>query len=111
MDGAIVVLSTTASKDEAKRIALALVEGRLAACVQVVRGIESVYRWKGKVCVESECLLVIKTRESLFERLAERLRSLHSYDVPEIVSLPVLKGTRDYLNWLEESVDSGGTVP
>jgi periplasmic divalent cation tolerance protein len=100
MTDKIVVLSTCASADEAARIARALVGQRLAACVNVVPGVHSVYRWKGEVEETTEWLLLIKSRRPLFERLAEELRQVHSYDVPEIVALPIVAGSESYLEWL-----------
>jgi periplasmic divalent cation tolerance protein len=100
MTDKIVMLSTCASADEASRIARALVSQRLAACVNVVPGIHSVYRWKGEVDETTEWLLLIKSRRPLFERLAEALRQAHSYDVPEIVALPIVAGSESYLAWL-----------
>jgi periplasmic divalent cation tolerance protein len=100
MTDKIVVLSTCASADEAARIARALVGERLAACVNVVPGVHSVYRWKGEVEETTEWLLLIKSRRPLFERLAEALRQVHSYDVPEIVALPIVAGSESYLEWL-----------
>ena len=88
---------------EARRIAAALVKERLAACVNVVPGVTSVYRWKGKVEASRETLLVIKSRAALSKRLEARVRALHSYSVPEIVTLPIVSGSPDYLRWVRES--------
>jgi periplasmic divalent cation tolerance protein len=99
----IIVLATCGSKEEAAAIARALVESRLAACVNVVSGLESTYRWKGAVETAAEWLLLIKTTRSLFAPLAEKIRSLHSYEVPEIVALPAVEGLEAYLNWIADS--------
>lgn len=98
----IVVFCTTGSREEAERLAGALVGERLAACVTIVGPVLSVYRWKGKVERGEEYLLVIKTKRSLYSRLESRLRELHSYEVPEIVALPIVEGLKDYLSWLSE---------
>jgi len=105
MTDKIVVLVTCGSAREARRIALALVEGRLAACVNVVQApVQSVYRWKGRVESAKECLLLIKTTRRRFAALEREIRRLHSYEVPEIIALPIEQGSRSYLAWLSESV-------
>jgi periplasmic divalent cation tolerance protein len=96
----VVVLSTAGSREEAERIASALVDERLAACVNVVDGVTSIYRWQGKVERAAEVLLVIKTRRASSSRLMARLGELHSYDVPEAIVLPIAAGSRPYLQWL-----------
>jgi len=88
MSDKIVVLSTCGSAEEAASIARALVERRLAACVNIVPGVRSVYRWKGAVEEAGEWLLIVKSSQALFERLEEELRRMHSYETPEIVALP-----------------------
>ena len=100
MTVAVVVLSTAGSQDEAERIATALVDERLAACVNLVAPMISIYRWHGAVERASEVLLVIKTRRRLAPRLIRRLQALHSYDVPEAIVLPIEAGARRYLAWL-----------
>jgi periplasmic divalent cation tolerance protein len=97
---AVVVLSTAGSRDEAERIATALVDERLAACVNLVGPITSTYRWQGAVERASEVLLVVKTRRALAAKLVTRLRALHSYDVPEAIVLPISAGSAPYLRWL-----------
>lgn len=99
-----VVLTTCGSLEEARQIAQALVERRLAACVNIVPQVESVYRWKGEVETSSEWLLVIKTTEAVFERVQSALKELHSYEVPECIALAVTDGSEAYLNWIGESV-------
>jgi periplasmic divalent cation tolerance protein len=99
----IVVLAACGSKEEATALARALVDSRLAACVNVVSGLESIYRWKGAVETAAEWLLLIKTTRGLFAPLAEKIRSLHSYELPEIVALPVVEGLEAYLNWIADS--------
>jgi periplasmic divalent cation tolerance protein len=88
---------------EAKKIARALVSEKLAACVNVLPGVTSVYRWEGKVETGREVLLLIKSKASLSRRLASRVRALHSYQVPETVTVPIVAGNADYLRWVRES--------
>ena len=97
------VLVTCGSEEEASKIAHALVNEKLAACANMISPIRSIYRWQGKICDEREWLLVVKTRETRFQDLEKRVKSLHSYQVPEIISLPILAGSSSYLSWLEES--------
>jgi periplasmic divalent cation tolerance protein len=102
----IVVLVTCSSPEEGRRIARALVERRLAACVNMVAGIESVYRWKGAVEEASECLLLVKTTRGRFQALQSAVRELHSYELPEIVAVPIVDGLDAYLSWIAASVES-----
>ena len=104
MNEFIVVFVTVSSSDEADRLAHALVEERLAACVNRIGSVQSVYRWQGQVEQSSEELLVIKTKRELFDRLKKRVQELHSYSVPEIIALPILKGNESYLQWLGEQL-------
>lgn len=94
------VLVTTGSRTTAHAIARALVAERLAACVNVVPGIRSIYRWKGRVANDAEWLLLVKSRRSRFAALAARVRDLHPYEVPEIVALEIAEGSAPYLGWL-----------
>jgi len=103
MPDPIVVLVTCGSEEEALKIAHALVEEHLAACANLISPIRSIYRWEGKIWDEREWLLIIKTQSHRFEALEKKVKSLHSYSVPEIVSLPILEGFPPYLNWLEET--------
>jgi len=100
----IVVLVTASSRDEAEKIARKLVEDKLAACVNIVENIQSIYWWRNNVESSSEILLIIKTKTSKLHELIETVRSLHSYQVPEIIALPVIAGYKDYLNWLDETL-------
>jgi periplasmic divalent cation tolerance protein len=100
MTDCIVVLVTVGSRDEAERIAVAVVTERLAACVNVVGPITSLYHWQGQVERGQELLLIIKTRATLFDRLEARVKSLHSYQNPEVIALPISAGTAAYLDWL-----------
>jgi periplasmic divalent cation tolerance protein len=103
MSARIVALTTVGTQDDADRIARALVERGLAACVNVVPGLISTYRWKGAVQREGELLLVIKTRAERFEALREALLALHPYEVPELIALPIEAGHAPYLAWLDEN--------
>ena len=104
MSDARVVLTTAGNREEAEKIANALVESEAAACVNIVGPITSIYRWQGKVENAAEFLLVIKTWASAYERVEETIRELHSYEVPECIALRVEKGSEQYLDWMEESV-------
>lgn len=101
----LVVLTTVGKAEDAERIGRALVERGLAACVNVVPAVTSVYRWKGKMEKEEERLLLIKTRADRFDALREALVSLHPYEVPEVLALPVAGGHAPYLEWLDQNVD------
>ena len=97
------VLSTAGSKEEAQKIARTLVERLLAACVNIV-AVESIYRWEGEVEQAQEWLLVVKTTEEAFERARAAIEELHSYGVPECISIPVEDGSAEYLQWISDSV-------
>lgn len=107
-EGTLVVFVTAQSPEEAAAIARALVEERLAACVNVVRGTRSFFRWKGRLEETDEVLLVVKTRRERYGALEERVRALHSYSVPEILAIPVESGFHDYIDWIRESVHAEG---
>ena len=98
------VLTTASSSDEARKIARALVERRLAACVNILPQIESLYRWKGEVEEAQEWLLIIKTTAAGFERVRDVIRELHSYELPECVCVSIEDGGPEYLEWIGESV-------
>ena len=100
----LLVSLTTSSLEEAEKIAEALVQERLAACVNIVPAITSIYRWRGEVHRDNEVLLIAKSRPELFDSLAARVKELHSYEVPEIIALPIVAGSEAYLNWIDESV-------
>jgi len=96
----IVVLVTTSSTEEAEKIARRLVEERLVACGNIIAGVTSIFRWEGKISTESEALLILKTRADLFDRARKLIEELHSYDVPEVIALPIVRGNEQYLKWL-----------
>lgn len=100
----ILVFTTADSPDLAQKIALALVEGREAACVNILPGIRSVYRWERRVCDDAELLLIIKTTAGRFEAVRERIRQLHTYKVPEVIAVALTSGDPDYLRWLSAQV-------
>ena len=100
----VLVYVTVGSRQEAERLAKALVEERLAACVNRVSGVRSTYVWKGKVETDEEELLIIKTRCARFEQLEKRVRELHSYDVPEVIAVPLVEGSAAYLQWMAEAL-------
>ena len=106
MSDPIVVLVTCGSEEEALKIANALVETCLAACANLVAPIRSIYRWEGKIWDEKEWLLIIKTQKDRFQALEKKVKSLHSYSVPEIVSLPITEGSSAYLNWIRENTEN-----
>jgi periplasmic divalent cation tolerance protein len=106
-EGHLAVLVTAPDAEVAGRIARSLVEERLAACVNILP-VRSVYTWEGKVEDASENMLVIKTAAAAWERLEARVKALHPYDVPEIVALPLARGSRPYLSWIDASVEKGG---
>jgi periplasmic divalent cation tolerance protein len=105
MTNARIVLTTAGSAEEARKIAQTLVEKRLAACVNIVPQVESVYRWEGKVETAAEFMLVIKTTTAAFAGVRAAIQKLHSYDVPECVMLEVSDGETKYLEWISASVD------
>ncbi len=96
----IIVLSTADSMELASRLAHALVEGGAAACVNIVPGIRSIYKWQGKMCDDGELLLVIKTTEDRFEAVRKQIRVLHTYELPEVIAIPITAGDAEYLRWL-----------
>jgi periplasmic divalent cation tolerance protein len=108
MTDKIVVFSTCADEQEAERLARALVEQRLAACVTVAPRVRSYYRWKGEIETADECLLVIKSSRDLFDSLRAVLETAHSYEMPEAIAIPVVDGAPNYLNWLGSNLGVAG---
>jgi periplasmic divalent cation tolerance protein len=104
MSDAIAVFLTAANGEEATRLADMLVGSRLAACVQILPAMESVYRWQGNIERQSEVLLIAKTTQDKFDDLEREVRALHSYDTPEIIALPIIAGSIAYIDWLSDSV-------
>ncbi len=108
LSDALVVLVTGPDRDTMERLARTLVEERLAACVNLLGGLRSIYRWEGSVEEADEVLAIVKTTRGGLNALAERVRELHPYDVPEVLALPVEGGSEAYLDWVSESVGSSG---
>ena len=100
----IQVMTTTETKEQAEAIARHLVEEKLAACVQITGPIESIYRWKGNVEISKEWLCLIKTSETLFPQVEATIKKLHAYETPEIIAVPITKGSKEYLKWIDESL-------
>jgi periplasmic divalent cation tolerance protein len=105
MNQNLVVMSTCSNADEAERIGRALVEERLAACAQILPPMRSIYRWQGRVMTDPEHLLLIKTSSAKFELLERRIGELHSYEIPEVLALPVTAGSGKYLSWMESELN------
>ena len=104
MNDPIIILTTVSSKKEAELIGSKLIDKELAACVNIIPNIKSIYRWEGKINKDSEYLLIIKTVKRAEEDVFENIRKLHSYDTPEMISIPITGGEKSYLNWLSKSV-------
>ncbi len=102
---AIVVVTTVGTEEQAYLIAREIVARRQAACVNILPGMRSIYRWKGKICKDGELLLLVKTLEGEFEAVAATIRELHNYELPEILSFGVSRGEQGFLDWLAGSVD------
>jgi periplasmic divalent cation tolerance protein len=104
---ALVVFMTVPDADTGARIGRALVEEQLAACVNVLPAVRSLYRWQGKLCDEAEALCLVKTRRALYDRLRERIAALHPYEVPEILGVAPDAGNEPYLRWIEQATAGG----
>jgi periplasmic divalent cation tolerance protein len=102
---AITILTTVGTEEQANLIAREIVARRQAACVNILPGVRSIYRWKGKICKDGELMLVVKTLESEFDGVVATIRELHSYELPEILSFTVSQGERGFLDWIAGSVD------
>ncbi|WP_200762203.1 divalent-cation tolerance protein CutA [Nitrosophilus alvini] len=105
MSGYITLFCTVPDKKSAEDISYTLVSEKLAACVNIIDGVDSIYFWEGKVQDDSELLLVIKTKKSLYEKLEKKIKSIHPYKVPEIIAFEIFRGSVEYLNWIDESVE------
>ncbi len=102
----IVVITTCNSQEQGAQLARHLIEHRLAACVNILTGARSFYRWKGEIEQAEEVVLIIKSRQDVFEKLREAIVHLHSYEIPEVIALPVIDGSDAYLNWLDREIAS-----
>ncbi len=98
-----VILATAANKKEAEGIARMLIKSRLAACVNIIEGVHSLFWWQGKVDRANEFLLFIKTRKTLVAKIIKKIKLAHSYEVPEIIAIPIIAGSKEYLKWIDES--------
>ena len=103
--GAIAVITTVGTEQEANLLATELLERRHAACVNVISGVRSLYRWRGEICKDSEYLLIIKSLEEEYERVAATILEFHTYDVPEILTFPVARGDARFLEWIGSCLD------
>lgn len=99
-----IVFVTTADEEEGRLISDVLLERRMASCVNIVDGVNSLYRWNGKINETEECLLLIKTKKALLDEVVSLIKEIHSYEVPEIIALPVIGGSEDYFNWIDQEV-------
>lgn len=99
----IVVFITAKNVREANQISTKLIEGKLVACVNIIKGVNSIFRWKGKVDQAKEVLLILKSKKSCLPKIVKKVKKYHSYDVPEIIALPIIGGSKDYLNWVKEN--------
>jgi periplasmic divalent cation tolerance protein len=104
MTDKIVVFSTCGSREEAEKLARHLLEARLAACVSVIMQIQSFYRWQGKIEDSQEWLLLVKTSRDLFDKVRAELETAHSYELPEVLALPIVEGSPNYLAWLDREL-------
>ena len=104
MKSYIQITTTTETKEQAENIAQHLVETKLAACVQILGPITSIYRWKGKVENAQEWLCLIKTRDNLYAKVEAAIKSVHSYETPEIIAVPIIKGSKEYLHWIDDEL-------
>src|SRR4030067_2820569 len=98
-----IILITAGSAEEGERIAGSLVDNHLAACVNVVPSVKSVFFWEGKTDQQSEVLLIAKSRKALLDQIIDHVKKIHSYSVPEVIAIPVIGGSEDYLRWVEET--------
>ena len=103
-NGFILVITTSGSDSEAKKLAQALIENKLAACVNIIPSITSIFRWEGKISAEPELMLIAKSHQKFFSKIKEKILSIHSYDIPEIISVPISEGSEEYLKWIEEQL-------
>ena len=102
MSDTVVIFVTTSSIDEARKIGNTLVEEKLIACANIISQVESIFYWQDKVCNEKEALMIIKTQKKLIDKIIKRVKSLHSYTVPEVIALPIIEGSKDYIKWVKE---------
>jgi len=106
MPQTIVIFVTASSIEEARKIGQTLVEEGRVACCNIVQSVESIFKWQGKLNVEREVLMICKTREDLFNVVEKRIKQLHSYEVPEIIALPISQGSKSYLDWVMKETET-----
>jgi periplasmic divalent cation tolerance protein len=99
----IIVFVTASSFEEGEKIVTTLVNEKLAACGNIIKGLTSIFVWKNKLCKDDEVLLILKTMQDKFEELSKRVKELHSYEVPEIIAMPIVEGSKAYLDWIAVS--------
>ncbi len=99
---AIIILVTAKDKKQAAKIAKGLLADKLIACANIVQGVQSIFSWQGRIDQSKEVLVVLKTKVSLFKKVEAKVKSLHSYQVPEIIALPISEGSADYLKWIDD---------
>ena len=99
-----IINCTTANKEDALNIAKQLVNKKLIACCNIIPTVTSVYEWDDRLCCDEECLMVMKTKTELFNQTAEEIKKLHKYDVPEIICIPLVNGSSEYLNWIDNQM-------
>lgn len=99
-----IVFITAKDNEEAKRIAQGLLKEKLIACANIIPGVQSMFWWEGKIDEAGEALLILKTKRSLIKKVIKTVKVLHSYQVPEVIALPIIEGNKDYLKWVNESV-------
>lgn len=99
-----IVVFITTPKNEFKKISIYILKNKLAACVNVIKNVNSFYWWKGKICNDKESLLIVKTTQRLFKKIVKEVKKIHPYEVPEIISFPIIEGDRSYLSWVKNSV-------
>jgi len=109
MHAYIQVVTTTGNRQDAEKIAGMLVDRKLAGCVQIISSVMSIYRWKGHIETAEECQCVIKSRKDLYGAIEAVIKSMHPYETPEIIALPIIAGSRDYLEWLENGLIEGSS--
>ena len=107
MSDELIIFVTAPNEDEARRIAETVVNERLAACVNIINGVESIYRWQGEVARDRELLLVIKTTADRYLELERRVKELHSYTTPEVIAFRIERGSASYLDWIHDSTSAG----
>ena len=100
----IIIITTVNTDSAAKKIAQSLIEEKLAACVNIIPSVTSVFRWKGKVSAEPELILIAKSEEKLFNEIKDKILSLHPYELPEIITVPITNGSKEYLKWIETNL-------